>query len=290
MTIRALRAERAWPAVGVTESLPVAVLAVAALVLFREPMVTLARDWWTDPDAGHGLLLAPLALFLAWRTGLRQPARPARAAGLALLCTAVLLRYVSGLAVELFTMRVSLLLAGIALVLYFRGVRQVLAWWLPLALLALSIPLPAVITGTLALPLQFKASRLGADLLAWRHVPVALSGNIIALPGRSIFVTEACSGLRSLTALLALGVLIGGIWLRSPWLRGALVVLALPVAVLLNGIRVFLTAFLTFAVDPALGEGFMHASEGLAIFIAAFGVLGAIAWLLAQIEQRWRRA
>ena len=89
----------------------------------------------------------------------------------------------------------------------------------PLALLVLSIPLPVVVVGSLALPLQLKASQLGAALLRWRHVPVAVAGNVIHLPGRSLFVTEACSGLRSLTALVALGVLTGGLWLRSTWGR-----------------------------------------------------------------------
>jgi EpsI family protein len=35
-----------------------------------------------------------------------------------------------------------------------------------------------------------------------RHVPVRLAGNVIQLPGRTLFVTEACSGLRSLTVRL----------------------------------------------------------------------------------------
>jgi exosortase len=256
-------------------------------VLFWQPFATLLRDWWQDPEAGHGLLLGPLALILAWRRGIRADGRPARVLGLVALFGAVLLRHVSGLAVELFTMRLSLLAAVIGLIVYFYGVRQVVHWWLPLLLLLLSIPLPVVVVGSLALPLQFQASRLGAALMTWRHVPVHLAGNIIQLPGRTLFVTEACSGLRSLTALLALGVLIAGIWLRSPWLRGLLILAALPVAVLLNGIRVFLTGFLVFFVSPQLGEGFMHLTEGLAIFIAAFALLGGIAWLLTRLESLW---
>ena len=47
-------------------------------------------------------------------------------------------------------------------------------------------------------------------------------GNIIRLPGRELFVTEACSGLRSLTALVGLGVLIGAFALRHPISRLAI--------------------------------------------------------------------
>jgi exosortase len=264
---------------------------VAFAILFANPARTLLRDLWTNPDAGHGLLLLPLAAFLAWKRGRAPAAAPQPVLGLILLALAVLLRYMSGLAAELFTMRASMVGAAIALVVIYAGLRQVLHWWLPLALVVLSIPLPVVVLGSLALPLQFQASKMGAALLEWRHIPVRLDGNVIQLPGRTLFVTEACSGLRSLSALLALGVLIGGLWLRHPVTRIVLLALALPVAILLNGVRVFLTGFLVYFVDPKLGDGFMHLTEGWVIFVIAFAILGAISWFLLQGESvvsRWR--
>jgi exosortase len=259
---------------------------LAFLVLFAHPARLLLDDWWNDPDAGHGLLLAPLAIWLGWRAGLGER-RPNHLLGLTLLVAAILVRYLSGLAAELFTMRGSMLVAAAGLVIYFRGYRQLIRWWLPTTLLALSIPIPAVLTGTLALPLQLKASAWGAAVLRLRHVPVELSGNIIRLPGRELFVTEACSGLRSLTALLALGVLVGGLWLRHPLSRAVLIALAIPVAMLVNAFRVFLTGFLVYSIDPALGEGFMHLSEGWLLFVIAFLILGSFTWVVSRIEGRW---
>lgn len=268
---------------------PATVAAIAFVLLFAQPFASLARDWWTDPDAGHGLLLFPLALWLGWRSGRVAHPRPRPALGLALLIGAILLRYMGGLAAELFTQRVGMLGAFGGLVVYFLGVAQIRRWWLPLTLVALSIPLPAVILGTLALPLQFKASQLGASLLASRHVPVELSGNVIHLPGRDLFVTEACSGLRSLTALVSLGILAGGLWLGTVWGRLILVGAAVPVAMLLNGIRIFLTGFLVFYVNPKLADGFMHLSEGWVIFVVAFVMLAGFAWVLHYVEARARR-
>lgn len=267
---------------------PLLVAGPAFLVLFWQPLTSLARDWWTDPDSAHGLLLFPVALFLMWRRGRAEGARPQPLLGVVVLVAAVVLRYLSGLAAELFTMRLSLIGGLLGLTIFWLGLRQVLHWWLPLALLGLSIPLPDVLTGTLALPLQRKASALGALMLSARHVPVRLAGNVLHLPGRSLFVTEACSGLRSLTALLALGLMIGGIWLRSWWGRGALIAAAIPVAVALNGVRVFLTGFLMYFVSPAFGLGVMHYSEGWVIFVAAFAILGGVAWLVAAAEHRLR--
>jgi exosortase len=267
-------------------ALPVAVAAAAFALLFAKPAQLMVHDWWTNPEAGHGLLLAPLAIWLGWRRGLRVDRKPQVVWGVLLLTAAVLLRYLSGLAAEVFTMRVSMLMALAALVVFLWGWRQLLHWWLPAALLFLSIPWPALITNALALPLQFQASRMGAALLRSRDIPVLLSGNVINLPGHQLFVTEACSGLRSLTALLSLGLLVGGLWLRTPVARIVLLLLAIPVAIVINAIRVFFTGFLVFFVDPKLGEGFMHMTEGWLLFIVAFGLLALLTWAARAIERR----
>lgn len=265
--------------------LPLAATAITFAALYATPARTLALDLWKNPDAGHGLLLVPIAFWLAWKRGIAPRAAAQPLLGMLVLVGAVLLRYLSGLAAEQFTMRFSMLLAVVGLIVFYAGLRQVVHWWLPLALVLLSIPLPVVVIGTLALPLQFRASMMGAALLEMRDVPVLLSGNVIRLPGQTLFVTEACSGLRSITALLALGLLIGGLWLRHPLSRALLLLLALPVAVLLNGVRVFLTGYLVYFVTPEAGEGFMHMTEGWIIFVVAFSILGGIAWLLLQLEE-----
>jgi exosortase len=141
-----------------------------------------------------------------------------------------------------------------------------------------------VVSG-LAFPLQLEASELGAALLGWRHVPVTLAGNVIELPGRSLFVTEACSGLRSLSALLAIGLLVGGLWLTTPWARLLLVILAIPVAILLNGVRIFATGFAIHFISPRLGEGVMHFTEGWVMFVAALLILAGLARLLLGAER-----
>jgi exosortase len=266
---------------------PALLVAVAFAALFAKPIALLVRDWWNSPDAGHGLLLAPLALWLAWRSGLRAGAGPNMALGIPMLIGAVLLRFAAGLASELFTMRMSIVIAAAALTVCYFGLRQVRHWWLPFSLLALSIPLPELVLGAIALPLQFTASKLGASLLAWRQIPVLLSGNVIRLPGgHDLYVAEACSGLRSLTALISLGVLLGGIALRHPLSRVLLIAIAIPVAILINGVRVFLTGFLVFFVSPELGQGFMHTTEGWLLFVTAFAALGAFTLVLRWVERR----
>ena len=269
----------------VSQRLPVWAAVAAFVALFAPTALALFRDWWSNSDAGHGLLLAPLALWLAYRAGIGRNSRPAPWWGLLFLAGAVLLRLAGALAVELFSQRVAMLGGLAGLTLFFFGWRQLLRWWLPVSLLVLSIPLPAIVLNQLALPLQLQASRMGAALLEWRQIPVRLAGNVILLPGHQLFVTEACSGLRSLTALLSIGLLLGALWLRTPALRLMLIVAAVVMAVLVNAVRVFLTGFFVYFISPEMGQGFLHLSEGWLLFVVSLAVLGGVTWVARGLEQ-----
>lgn len=288
-------ARRARSALRALAPLELAALALTVLTyswLFAKPARLLFDAWWSDPNSGHGLLLAPLAIWFAIKSGKASGAQPQRWPGAALLLLAVVARYAADLAAELFIMRGSMLLALGGLVVWYAGVRQLWHWWLSFVLVGLSIPIPEVILNTVALPLQFTASRIGAALLTWREIPVLLTGNVIRIPGQELFVAEACSGLRSLTALLSLGVLLGALFLQHWSTRLLLFALTIPIAILINGLRVFLTGFLVLFVGPEMGEGFMHTSEGLVMFGGAFVITAAVAWLLSLVEvtilRRWR--
>lgn len=265
------------------------VIAVLFGILFARPAQLLVDAWWNDPNSGHGLLLAPLSIWLAWKAGKSPKARPQMWLGLSMLVLAVIARYAADLAAELFVMRCSMLLAAGGIVVYYAGFRQLLHWWLPFTLLTLSIPIPEVILNSIALPLQFNASKIGASLLRMRDIPIRLSGNVILMPGQQLFVAEACSGLRSLTALLSLGVLLGALFLRSWPLRVLLIALTIPVAILINGVRIFVTGFLVFFVSPELGQGFMHTSEGMLMFGGAFLITGIITWVMSKGEDFYLR-
>lgn len=277
--------------VGV-ETIPAIATALLFVGLFGSVFVDLAKDWWRLPEAGHGLLLAPVAIWMAWKSGIRADAKPNHVLGLTAIILAVLIRCAAGLAAEFFSMRASMVMALGGITIYHYGFRQVLHWWLPFTLAGLAIPLPEIVTQALALPLQFRASKMGAALLELRHVPVLLTGNVIRLPGHELFVTEACSGLRSLTALLSVGVLMGAMLLRTAVGRITLVVFAIPIAIVVNGVRVFVTGFLVYFVSPEFGNGFMHLTEGWLLFLVSLGLLGAFAWIETLVERRfivWRR-
>lgn len=287
----ALPARRALPAIDRALWVPLGLALAAFAYLYSRPIYLLVRDWtnFDNPDSGTGLLLAPLALWFAFKTGLPSDRRPAYLLGGLALLGAVVVRYFSELAAELFTMRMSMICAAAGLVLWFWGWRAFVRLWLPFVLFILAVPLPELVLAKLTAPLQLIASRIGASLIEWRGIPVLLNGNVIRIPGQELFVAEACSGLRSLTALINLGVLLGAMLLTRGWTRVLLLVLAVPMAILINGFRIFLTAFLVFFVSPEAGQGFMHTTEGWLMFVIAFASLGAVASLLLFVEGRLDR-
>ncbi len=273
-----LRARAASIALGV-------LVAVAFAALFGETTWELVRDWAGDEEYRHGFLLLPVAAWLAWERRLRPRPTPSRGLGLALLAGAVLLFLAGVAAAEFFTRRFAILLALAGLAGYYLGARQLRAWWLPFGLLVFTIPLPEVVLNSLSLRLQLLASEAAVAALEFRHIPVALSGNVIQLPGQDLFVAEACSGLRSLSALFGLTLLFAGTGLALSGTRAVLLALAVPIALVTNAFRVFGTGYLAFYMGPRVTEGALHEAAGIAVFILALAGVGAAMLLLRKLER-----
>ena len=262
------------------------VTAALFLACFAPVLMGLIQAWITLPDAAHGLLIAPVAVWLAWRDGPVAEPRPARWLGATIVLVAVFANLFGRVAGVETIPRAAFWIGLVGLTVWFAGWRQIVAWWLPFVLLGLTIPLPESIIASLTLPLQEVAAKMGAALLATRHIPVLLSGNVIRLPGHTLFVSEACSGLRSLTALLSMAILVGALFLRYPLSRVLMVALSVALAIFVNGIRIFMTGFLVFFVDPKLGEGFMHLTEGYLLFLVSLAILAFLTWIFLKVERR----
>ena len=76
----------------------------------------------------------------------------------------------------------------------------------PLSLLIFMIPLPTLIQTQMGVPLQLLSTQLGELILRLFGVTVFVEGNIIDLGVTQLQVVDACSGLRYILPLFALGV------------------------------------------------------------------------------------
>jgi exosortase len=145
------------------------------------------------------------------------------------------------------------------------------------------VPLPAVIYSTIAFRLQLLVSRVSAGVIALIGIPVHRNGNIIEVASGPLAVEEACSGMRSIMALLALSSLFAYILYRTKLRQWILVAFALPVAVVTNIIRVTVTGIAAHYLGREVAEGVLHDSFGWLVFVLAFILLFLVSKLLNRI-------
>ena len=174
--------------------------------------------------------------------------------------------------VEVFLGRFAFLLTLVGIVWLLGGTLILKKMAFPLVLLFFMIPIPVILYNRITFPLQILASKLAAGALSILGVPVMREGNILELPSQRLSVVEACSGIRSLLSLTFLSLVYGYFFEKRKWIRWALFLATIPIAIVANGSRVTFTGILS-QVKPEYAEGFFHESTGWVIFMVALFIL-----------------
>jgi exosortase len=255
--------------------------------LYGAILFHLARQWSNDANFSHGFFVPIFSLFVLWQDRARlarQPDKPSNW-GLLIILAALSVLVLGVLGAELFLSRISLLLLLAGLVIFLRGWPMFRAVLFPWAFLILMIPVPAIIFGEITFPLQILASKVAAMLLPLLGVPVLREGNVIHLPAMSLEVAEACSGIRSLISLTTLAIIYGYLVETRTWVRVALALASIPIAVAANSLRIVGTGLLVQYWDPEKAEGFFHTFSGWLIFVVSLAML----FLLHRLLQFGRK-
>jgi len=292
------------------------VFAVLAAVAFAYASVLskLGRDWWTDENYSHGLLVPLVIGFILWNQRhrfARETQRPAMIAGLAVVSFGLVALWAGTAGAELYLQRTSLLFLFAGTVIYFWGFRLLRLMIVPLFLLWLAIPIPAIIFNKVAFPLQLFASRCAVSAMQLFDIPVLRQGNVIELmplgarETKKLEVVEACSGIRSLMTLVTLAVVYayfthprnndpgngngsGGMFSRlktSRFWRSTLILLsAVPIAIFTNALRVSGTGILARYYGTKVADGFFHTFSGWVIYVVAFLMLFGVGWVLDRVS------
>ena len=239
----------------------------------------LIGQWLHDPNWSHGFLIPLFSLYLLYAR--RWEIRAAKRGVLA----QILSHYPVGVP-WLTSLTIPLILFGV--VLYLAGPEVARLTWLPIFYLALAMPMPSRLYTAIALPLQQFAALASTILLRLLGVEISVVASRLTVIGRSgtphgLTVAEACSGVRSLLAFVAVGVAIAYLENRPAWQRVVLVVFTVPIAIFLNVIRVAITCAMYVIDKPELGQDFMHEFMGLVMLIPAFALLWALGWLLRKL-------
>lgn len=290
-------------------------LGLALVFLYSGVLAKLGRDWWTDENYSHGLLVPFVIAFIVWLEfdGLRKTARTPRLAfGGGLILLAFLMLLGGTLGAELFTQRVSLVVMLAGVVVYFFGARFVRLLAVPFALVLLAIPIPQIIFNKIAFPLQIYASQIAVWGIRLFDIPTVRKGNVFEILPRgatqviALEVVEACSGIRSLMTLVTLALILAyftrakdgagqtggfGFLKNSDFWRAVLLMLsAVPIAVLTNAARVTTTGVLTYYYGKQATEGTLHEALGWLVYVAALGLLILFNFILLALFRRFAPA
>ncbi len=258
---------------------------LAFVVVYFRILNGLYLDWSNDPNYSHGFLVPFISAYFIWqqRERLQQlSAKPANS-GLVLIAFSLFVLMVGIAAQEYFTRRASMvfLLAGI--VLFLLGWQWLKSLALPIAFLFFMIPLPYIIYDAMAFPLKLFVAKFSVLALKLMGVVVLREGNIIMFPNTVLEVADACSGLRSLMSLLALGVALAVLTQKRKIAMILLIVLTVPIAVVTNMFRVIGTGYLAQYYGTAAAEGFFHEFAGMGVFLLAMVLLFMTSGVLRKV-------
>lgn len=283
-------AEMKGNAVGIRRLLLICLSVALVGVLYASVLKALVLDWWQDPNYGHGLVVPLFVAYVVrqefWRY--KKVAFAPSNFGLLVMFGAISLLIVGTLGAELFTSRLSLLILLAGGVIFLAGWEMLHTLAFPLGYLLVAIPLPVIIYNQVTFPLQLMASRLAADCLQLLAVPVLREGNVLFVPRYAMEVAEACSGIRSLTSLVAVAIAYVYLAERRWWARIVLVALMFPIAVVSNGLRIVGAGLLAYLIGPEWAEGFFHLFSGWLIFLTAVGLMLLAHTALVRLGRRNR--
>ena len=262
-----------------------------AMACYAPVLLALVRQWNDDPDMSHGFFVPLVAGYIVWRQRdelLAMKAEP-NWWGLAVVAYGAFQLWIGTLAVELFLTRTAFVITLIGTVWLLCGTRILRKLAFPLFLCFFMVPIPAVIYNSVTFRLQLLASNLAERALDLLAVPVLREGNVLVLPNQELSVVEACSGIRSLLSLTFLSLVYGYFFETKRWIRIALFLATVPIAIVANGSRVTFAGLMT-QIKPELAEGAFHTASGWIIFMVALVILmlfhRAILWTSRYLQSR----
>ncbi len=238
-------------------------------IVYIPVLADLVVDWYTDENYSHGFLVLPISAWLIWRKRRELADTPTKrnTFGLILVLGSLFLLIAGTAGAEYFTARVSFVGLLFSLCLFLFGWQFTRKIWFAFFFMLFMIPIPYVIYYAITFPMQLFASKVSTEVLQGIGLPLIRQGNIIHIPGYSLEVAEACSGIRSLFSLLALGALFAYFTQPNRVKAVILFLSTIPIAIAGNVFRVTVTALSAHTISIKFAEGILHEISGIIVFV-----------------------
>jgi len=264
----------------------------ASVILWMRPLLDTFALAAHDDKYTHIFLIVPLAVALivqGWRERAYEPQFWTPAAGL-LVVPLIMLAAVRwghwggtsdvSLAIEM----KALVLWWIASFLLCFGLPAMRSFRFPLLFLFAVVPMPAILLDRIVASLQHGTILVGQSLFWLFRVSAVQQGITLQIPGLDIEVTPDCSSIRSSLMLLVTTMVLAHLLLGTTWHKILAVVVALPLSIAKNGLRIFTIGMLATHVDPSYLTGRLHRQGGIVFFLIALALIFLLLWMLRKRE------
>jgi exosortase len=254
-------------------------VALGALLIaaFWPVLLTIYGSWFDERSyMEHGILVVPAAAYMAWAKRDKLAAvvpQPSLAWGVGLLAWGAVQAVFGTLGQWVWVSRTAFLISFVGAIALVYGVRMIKELTYPLCTLILMIAPPNFVFERLTLQLQLLASRLGAAALEALGYSVLREGNILEMVGIKLSVEEACSGIRSLVAIVFMCVLYNYFFVEKKSMRIWILALAVPIAILGNAIRIVATGIAGQYNHDWVGGATHEAFGYVSVIVAALGCI-----------------
>ncbi|SHI15731.1 exosortase/archaeosortase family protein [Desulfofustis glycolicus] len=244
-------------------------LFLAFLFVFMPVWKSLFIAWSTSDDYSHGFFIVPLSLYIVWQKRHELADTTKKSSWIYFpLVILTLALYLGARYAEIISLApVAMILFLGASIIFMFGWHVFRVCAFPLFLLFFMIPVPGQIYANLTIPLQLFVTKIAVFLVSLINIPIHNQGNVIYLTDHTLEVVQACSGLRSIMTLLTVGAIVAYFGLTGFILRVILFFSAIPIAIMLNVLRVLLIIFSFHYFNFDLTEGVVHTITGVAVFI-----------------------
>ena len=259
-----------------------AVAFVGLCAIFWQTVSQMVETWYVSATFNHGFMILPICGWLLWerREAIEKYVPNPDFRGLAVIGICAIAWIVANAAGVQSVMQFAFvgMIQGAVMTIF--GWRLVRAMLFPVAFLLFAVPFGDFLIPTL----QDITAVMVVEGLRWIDIPVFIDGVFLSIPTGNFEVAEACSGVRFLIATIELGCLFANLSFRTP-LRGTIIiVLAILVPIIANGIRAFGIVYIAHVTDHKVAGGVDHLIYGSIFFAFVTVVLLAVGMTFRETD------
>lgn len=260
--------------------------AVLGLAYFNA-LTRLVTVDWSRADFDYCYLIPLVIAYLLWEDRKKFQSVPAQPSwvGLVPILFGVGFLFLGELGGEFLSLYLSLWFMILGLCWSLLGWRKLKVILFPIFFLLTAFPPPQFFYTKLTLGMQLISSSIGTQVLHLLGVSAYRTGNVIDLGFTQMQVVDACSGLRFLIPMLIMALLLVYLFKLRWWKRGLVLASAVPLAVVLNGVRIGILGYLAQQIDASIISGKVHDITGWIMFFAGTGIMFAMLHILGRLGE-----